>query len=181
MSFQGRRKHRTNYVYGAKSTAAKTRRCGECEGCNREDCGTCHACKDKPKFGGKNSKKQACQYRVCTWKNPGGTKRKGDQNTASKDLEGTPVAAPVKAAAIEAAKSKVSVSSKIRGTTTPKRGRQSIPVISPASVPGSKRQRAAATNEERRPGSSRIRKTNKISEYLALLTCEILLRRLQPD
>ena len=49
---QGRRKHNTNYVYGAKSTAAKTRRCGECEGCNREDCGKCSACKDKPKFGG---------------------------------------------------------------------------------------------------------------------------------
>lgn len=51
----GRRKHRTNYVYGAKSTAAKLRRCGECEGCNREDCGQCDACKDKPKFGGKMS------------------------------------------------------------------------------------------------------------------------------
>ena len=50
---QGRRKHNTNYVYGAKSTAAKTRRCGECEGCNREDCGKCSACKDKPRFGGK--------------------------------------------------------------------------------------------------------------------------------
>ena len=48
----GRRKHRTDYVYGAKSTAAKTRRCGECEGCNREDCGQCDNCKDKPKFGG---------------------------------------------------------------------------------------------------------------------------------
>ena len=41
------------YVYGARSTAAKTRRCGECEGCNREDCGKCVTCLDKPKFGGK--------------------------------------------------------------------------------------------------------------------------------
>ena len=40
------------YVYGARSTAAKTRRCGECEGCNREDCGKCVTCLDKPKFGG---------------------------------------------------------------------------------------------------------------------------------
>ena len=42
-----------SYVYGARSTAAKTRRCGECEGCNREDCGKCVTCLDKPKFGGK--------------------------------------------------------------------------------------------------------------------------------
>ena len=47
------------YVYGARSTAQKTRRCGECEGCNREDCSNCEACKDKPKFGGKGTKKQA--------------------------------------------------------------------------------------------------------------------------
>ena len=40
-------------MYGARSTAAKTRRCGECEGCNREDCGKCVTCLDKPKFGGK--------------------------------------------------------------------------------------------------------------------------------
>ena len=69
---QGRRKHNTNYVYGAKSTAAKTRRCGECEGCNREDCGKCPSCVDKPRFGGKGAKKQACIYRICTWKNPSG-------------------------------------------------------------------------------------------------------------
>ena len=55
---EGRKKHNTGYVYGARSTASKTRRCGECEGCNREDCAECEACKDKPKFGGKGTKKQ---------------------------------------------------------------------------------------------------------------------------
>ena len=54
----GRRRHSTQYVYGARSSAAKTRRCGECEGCNREDCGKCSACVDKPKFGGRGAKKQ---------------------------------------------------------------------------------------------------------------------------
>merc|ERR1712029_1056996 len=68
----GRRRHSNSYVYGAKSTAAKARRCGECEGCNREDCGKCSACVDKPKFGGRGSKKKACHYRMCAWKNPSG-------------------------------------------------------------------------------------------------------------
>ena len=40
---------RTNYVYGAKTSAAKIRRCGECEGCMRDDCGACVACEDKPR------------------------------------------------------------------------------------------------------------------------------------
>ena len=34
----------TNYVYGSGRTSSKSRRCGECEGCMRDDCWHCVAC-----------------------------------------------------------------------------------------------------------------------------------------
>ncbi|XP_067874843.1 histone-lysine N-methyltransferase 2B-like [Heterodontus francisci] len=41
-------------------------RCGCCKGCrNPEDCGKCVNCLDKPKFGGRNTKKQCCVWRKC--------------------------------------------------------------------------------------------------------------------
>mmetsp|Transcript_13716 Transcript_13716/g.27575 ORF Transcript_13716/g.27575 Transcript_13716/m.27575 type:complete len:404 (-) Transcript_13716:468-1679(-) len=49
---------------GAKR--GRTNRCGSCAGCLRGDCGACKNCKDKPKFGGKGIKKQACIRRGCT-------------------------------------------------------------------------------------------------------------------
>ena len=52
-------------IYGGSSKAAKTRRCGECEGCMRDDCGACPACADKPRFGGPGTKKKACIMRYC--------------------------------------------------------------------------------------------------------------------
>ena len=66
------KQRKTNYVYGAKASAAKSRRCGECEGCMRDDCGQCPACLDKPKFGGRGTKKRACDKRVCRMKACGG-------------------------------------------------------------------------------------------------------------
>ena len=63
-----RKKNRTDYVYGGSSKAKKVRRCGECEGCTRDDCGKCIGCLDKPKFGGKNTRKQACTMRKCRMK-----------------------------------------------------------------------------------------------------------------
>jgi len=40
--------------------------CGICQGCLRpDDCGDCHFCKDKPKFGGSNSMKQKCLLKKC--------------------------------------------------------------------------------------------------------------------
>ncbi len=65
---QPTKKRPANYVYGARQTAAKTRRCGECEGCMRDDCGQCVACLDKPRFGGKGTKKRACVERLCRMK-----------------------------------------------------------------------------------------------------------------
>ncbi|XP_051967474.1 uncharacterized protein LOC127632758 [Xyrauchen texanus] len=48
--------------------AGKLRRrsCGKCRGCvRRTDCGTCDFCMDKPKFGGRNKKRQKCRLRQC--------------------------------------------------------------------------------------------------------------------
>merc|ERR1712029_87150 len=36
-----------------------------CEGCRRKDCGLCVNCLDKTKFGGFNTKRQACEKRIC--------------------------------------------------------------------------------------------------------------------
>ena len=47
------------------SKKARTARCGSCAGCVRGDCGQCKNCLDKPKFGGRGIKKQACLSRVC--------------------------------------------------------------------------------------------------------------------
>jgi len=44
---------------------AKSRACGECESCLRDDCGECRECKDKKKFGGKNVLKLKCSKRRC--------------------------------------------------------------------------------------------------------------------
>ncbi|XP_042333287.1 histone-lysine N-methyltransferase 2A isoform X2 [Sceloporus undulatus] len=44
----------------------RSRRCGQCPGCQvPEDCGICTNCLDKPKFGGRNIKKQCCKMRKC--------------------------------------------------------------------------------------------------------------------
>ncbi|MGH0176882.1 UNVERIFIED_CONTAM: hypothetical protein FKN15_073797 [Acipenser sinensis] len=42
------------------------RSCGGCEACLRTtDCRTCDFCQDKPKFGGRNKKRQKCRLRQC--------------------------------------------------------------------------------------------------------------------
>ena len=43
----------------------KRKRCQTCTACVREDCGKCHFCLDKPKFGGKGKFKQCCYERRC--------------------------------------------------------------------------------------------------------------------
>ncbi|XP_057266225.1 methyl-CpG-binding domain protein 1-like, partial [Pezoporus wallicus] len=43
-----------------------SRRCGLCGPCLRPgDCGRCDFCRDKPKFGGQNLKRQKCRWRQC--------------------------------------------------------------------------------------------------------------------
>nr|4NW3_A Chain A, Histone-lysine N-methyltransferase 2A [Homo sapiens] len=52
------------YFQGKKGR--RSRRCGQCPGCQvPEDCGVCTNCLDKPKFGGRNIKKQCCKMRKC--------------------------------------------------------------------------------------------------------------------
>ncbi|XP_073681831.1 methyl-CpG-binding domain protein 1b isoform X2 [Garra rufa] len=44
----------------------RRRSCGKCKGCvRRTDCGHCDFCMDKPKFGGRNKKRQKCRLRQC--------------------------------------------------------------------------------------------------------------------
>ncbi len=162
---QGRRKHRTDYVYGGRSTAQKNRRCGECEGCTREDCSRCDPCQDKPKFGGRGLKKQACVYRLCSFKNPGGTPRgRGAAKRAAvaATLSGTPVSPKTMREAAARARQeeedqrdrkdeaekqggkkspskkttiKEKAAAAAAAAAAAKRGRQSLPVVSPSSVP----------------------------------------------
>ena len=56
------------FITGENLTKANSRkrRCMECEGCKREDCGSCTNCKDMKKFGGQGKKKQKCIQRLCT-------------------------------------------------------------------------------------------------------------------
>ncbi|XP_073397445.1 methyl-CpG-binding domain protein 1-like isoform X2 [Dendrobates tinctorius] len=55
--------------FGLKGQLAgrrKNRKCGECEACLKNlDCGECDFCQDKPKFGGRNLKRQKCRWRQC--------------------------------------------------------------------------------------------------------------------
>ena len=49
-----------------KCVPFKLRSCGQCEGCLRDECGKCVFCKDKPKYGGPNKRRQRCIHRTCT-------------------------------------------------------------------------------------------------------------------
>ena len=64
--------NRSNSPHLGSSTESKrahssphSSRCGGCQGCVRGDCGECKNCLDKPKFGGRGIKKQACLRRSC--------------------------------------------------------------------------------------------------------------------
>ena len=39
--------------------------CAGCANCLKPDCGKCRNCLDKPKFGGRNTKRQRCTQRIC--------------------------------------------------------------------------------------------------------------------
>ena len=48
-----------------RTGSAQRGRCGDCDGCKRENCGSCRYCKDMVRFGGKNILKKACEERKC--------------------------------------------------------------------------------------------------------------------
>ncbi|XP_068567242.1 histone-lysine N-methyltransferase 2B isoform X3 [Cebidichthys violaceus] len=57
-----KRKALSQYAPGG----VRARRCGCCKGCLIEkDCAKCINCRDKPKFGGPNTKRQCCIHRKC--------------------------------------------------------------------------------------------------------------------
>ncbi|KAM8840679.1 histone-lysine N-methyltransferase 2B isoform 2-T2 [Spinachia spinachia] len=57
-----KRKPLSKYAPGG----VRARRCGSCKGCLiEEDCAKCINCRDKPKFGGPNTKRQCCIHRKC--------------------------------------------------------------------------------------------------------------------
>ncbi|XP_035849024.1 histone-lysine N-methyltransferase 2A isoform X1 [Sander lucioperca] len=57
-----KRKVLSRYIPGG----VRARRCGRCRGCLiEEDCAKCINCRDKPKFGGPNTKRQCCIYKKC--------------------------------------------------------------------------------------------------------------------
>ena len=57
----------------------KRRRCGECAGCNAEECGVCDHCRDMPKRGGKGLKRQPCMRRICDYVREGGAEREANR------------------------------------------------------------------------------------------------------
>ena len=40
-------------------------KCNNCEACKSPECGECIYCKDKPRYGGPNLKRQACSRQRC--------------------------------------------------------------------------------------------------------------------
>lgn len=55
-----------------RESAPKTAklRCGKCVLCLQGECGKCGNCLDKPKYGGRGARKQACSARQCLFPKP---------------------------------------------------------------------------------------------------------------
>ena len=52
---------------GEEPLRKKRIKCGSCEGCLTSDCDKCKACRDKPRNGGKNTWRQKCYRRKCSY------------------------------------------------------------------------------------------------------------------
>ncbi|XP_061122705.1 histone-lysine N-methyltransferase 2B isoform X3 [Syngnathus typhle] len=63
---RGRNYRKRKILSRYKPGGVRSRRCGTCRGCLVDtDCAKCTNCRDKPKFGGPNKRRQCCIYRRC--------------------------------------------------------------------------------------------------------------------
>lgn len=85
-------KELSNLILAAPRT--RTPRCGECEGCIRDDCGKCISCNDKPKFGGPGVRKQGCELRRCVMLGTDSPKLVGQLPVVGVLSESVPTVAP---------------------------------------------------------------------------------------
>ena len=52
-------------IHVGKERKSRFRRCKACAPCLRPNCGTCVMCKDKPQYGGHNTRRKSCLHRKC--------------------------------------------------------------------------------------------------------------------
>ncbi|RWS25676.1 nuclear receptor-like protein [Leptotrombidium deliense] len=69
-------------ICGARKIAG----CRSCSGCLSEDCGQCHYCLDKPKFGGPNTLKKKCVNKRCLMQDVGARKALHSSMSLAKKL-----------------------------------------------------------------------------------------------
>ena len=87
-NFQTRKKQKK------KRHVKHRKNCGSCSGCDREeDCGNCHFCLDKHKFGGEGIQKQKCKLKWCKLKIPKHKRKYWRQDTRD-SLEKQNIVAP---------------------------------------------------------------------------------------
>ena len=52
-------------IHVGKERKSRFRRCKACGPCLRDNCGTCTNCLDKPRYGGRNTRRKSCLHRKC--------------------------------------------------------------------------------------------------------------------
>ena len=72
----------------------KRMRCGACDGCQKPNCGKCSNCKDMPKFGGKGTKRQTCEERLCEVHAPQGPGRRAATRSVQARIQAVPLYTP---------------------------------------------------------------------------------------
>ena len=81
--------HAVHYIPEHASRKRSRGRCGDCNGCRKDDCGLCSSCKDMKKFGGPAKKKKACKLRICTQTYADENSPEQPKQTSQVDITGT--------------------------------------------------------------------------------------------